>query len=100
MLVGFGNEVKGLIAVADQGKKSSLTIIKKLHQLGIQKTIMLTGDNKATANAIGNLLGLSEVKAELMPQDKLETIKSLRSQYGKVAMVGDSVNETGKDCES
>ncbi|QUW20939.1 cadmium-translocating P-type ATPase [Sporosarcina sp. Marseille-Q4063] len=93
MLVGIGNEVKGLIAVADQVRDSSLTIIKKLYQLGIKKTIMLTGDNLATANAIGNQLGLSEVKAELMPQDKLDTIKSLRNQFGKVAMVGDGVND-------
>lgn len=93
MLLGVGNDVKGLIAVADQVRQSSLTIIQKLYQLGIQKTIMLTGDNKATANAIGSQLGLSEVKAELMPQDKLDTIKSLRNQYGKVAMVGDGVND-------
>ncbi|PID03722.1 heavy metal translocating P-type ATPase [Sporosarcina sp. P2] len=93
MLLGFENELKGLIAVADQVRESSLTIIKKLYQLGIKKTIMLTGDNLATANAIGNQLGLSEVKAELMPQDKLDTIKSLREQFGKVAMVGDGVND-------
>ncbi|WP_318618158.1 heavy metal translocating P-type ATPase [Sporosarcina sp. YIM B06819] len=93
MLVGLENEVKGLIAVADQVRESSMTIIKKLYQLGIQKTIMLTGDNRATANAIGNQIGLSEVKAELMPQDKLDTIKSLREQFGKVAMVGDGVND-------
>lgn len=93
MLLGIGNDVIGLIAVADQVRQSSLTIIQKLHQLGIQKTIMLTGDNQATANAIGSQLGLSEVKAELMPQDKLDTIKSLRNQYGKVAMVGDGVND-------
>ncbi|EGQ19271.1 E1-E2 family cation-transporting ATPase [Sporosarcina newyorkensis 2681] len=93
MLVGFENEVKGLIAVADQVRESSMTIIKKLYQLGIQKTIMLTGDNRATANAIGNQIGLSEVKAELMPQDKLDTIKSLREQFGKVAMIGDGVND-------
>lgn len=93
MLLGFNDEVKGLIAVADQVRESSLTIIKKLYELGIKKTIMLTGDNLATANAIGNQLGLSEVKAELMPQDKLDTIKSLREQFGKVAMVGDGVND-------
>ncbi|WP_212391529.1 heavy metal translocating P-type ATPase [Sporosarcina beigongshangi] len=93
MLLGIGNDVKGLIAVADQVRQSSLTIIQKLYQLGIQKTIMLTGDNLATATAIGSQLSLSEVKAELMPQDKLDTIKSLRNQYGNVAMVGDGVND-------
>ncbi|MDA6963155.1 HAD-IC family P-type ATPase, partial [Escherichia coli] len=59
----------------------------------IEKTIMLTGDNKATGEAIGNSVSLSEVKAELMPQDKLSTINSLREQYGKVAMVGDGIND-------
>ena len=54
---------------------------------------MLTGDNHLAANAIGQQLHLSEVKSDLMPEDKLETIRSLRKQYGKVAMVGDGVND-------
>ncbi|OMP65638.1 heavy metal translocating P-type ATPase [Domibacillus epiphyticus] len=93
MLVGTQEEIKGCIAVADQVRKSSLSIIQKLRKLGIEKTVMLTGDNKATGNAIGTQLGLSEVKAELMPKDKLECIKSLREQNGKVAMIGDGIND-------
>ncbi|MFD2045086.1 heavy metal translocating P-type ATPase [Ornithinibacillus salinisoli] len=93
MLLGTEQELKGLIAVADQVRKDSLSIIQKLHQIGIKKTIMLTGDNEATGKAIGNHLGLSEIKAELLPQDKLESIKSLREQNGNVAMVGDGVND-------
>lgn len=93
MLLGTDKDVKGLVAVADQVRKSSASIIKKLHALGIEKTIMLTGDNKATGNAIGRQLGLSETKAELLPQEKLEYIKSLRRQNGSVAMVGDGVND-------
>lgn len=93
MLLGDENEIKGFIAVADQVRESSLNVIKKLHKLGIQKTIMLTGDNQATGSAIGKQLGLTDVKAELMPQDKLSVIKSLREEYGKVAMVGDGVND-------
>src|SRR5690625_7981611 len=54
---------------------------------------MLTGDNQAAGTAIGKQLGLSETKAELLPQDKLETIKSLQEKYGNVAMVGDGVND-------
>lgn len=57
------------------------------------KTIMLTGDNKGTANAIGGQVGVSDIEAELMPQDKLDFIKQLRSEYGNVAMVGDGVND-------
>jgi Cd2+/Zn2+-exporting ATPase len=93
MLLGTTDEIKGYIAVADQLRSSSSTIIQKLYDLGIKQTIMLTGDNELAANAIGKQLNLSEVKANLMPEDKLETIKSLRSQYGKVAMVGDGVND-------
>lgn len=54
---------------------------------------MLTGDNKGTAQAIGKRLGVSEIQAELLPQDKLEYIKSLRGKHNKVAMVGDGVND-------
>lgn len=93
MLLGTTDEIKGYIAVADQLRSSSSTIIQKLYDLGIKQTIMLTGDNELAANAIGKQLNLSEVKANLMPEDKLETIKSLRSQHGKVAMVGDGVND-------
>lgn len=93
MLLGNEYEIKGFIAVADQVRKSSLTVIKKLHELGIQKTIMLTGDNQATGRAIGQQLELTDVRAELMPQDKLNVIKSLREEHGKVAMVGDGVND-------
>ncbi|EPD53681.1 heavy metal translocating P-type ATPase [Paenisporosarcina sp. HGH0030] len=93
MLLGTEYEIKGLIAVADQVRENSLNVIKKLHKLGIQKTIMLTGDNQATGSAIGKQLELTDVRAELMPQDKLSVIKSLREEHGKVAMVGDGVND-------
>ncbi|WP_342543547.1 heavy metal translocating P-type ATPase [Paenisporosarcina sp. FSL H8-0542] len=93
MLLGTEYELKGLIAVADQVRENSLNVIKKLHKLGIQKTIMLTGDNQATGSAIGKQLELTDVRAELMPQDKLSVIKSLREEHGKVAMVGDGVND-------
>ncbi|PID00008.1 heavy metal translocating P-type ATPase [Sporosarcina sp. P29] len=91
MLVWSEAGLEGIIAVADQVRKSSLKVIEKLHEMG-KKTVMLTGDNQSTALAIGAQLGLSEVKAELLPDQKVEMIKSL-SQYGKVAMVGDGVND-------
>lgn len=93
MLIGTKQEVKGLIAVADQVRESSQTIIQSLYKLGIKKTVMLTGDNQATGKAIGNQLGLSETRAELLPQDKLDSIKALHEKYGNVAMVGDGVND-------
>lgn len=93
MLLGTKDEIKGMIAVADQIRKDSMSIIKKLHKLGIEKTVMLTGDNQATGTAIGNQLGLSETHAELLPEDKLDEIKMLQKEYGSVAMVGDGIND-------
>ncbi|WP_284646004.1 heavy metal translocating P-type ATPase [Paenibacillus silviterrae] len=93
MVLGTQCAILALIAVADEIRDSSKNVIQKLHELGIKKTIMLTGDNKATADAIGKRLGIAEVNAELLPQDKLAYIKTLRSKYGNVAMVGDGVND-------
>ncbi|MGG4179603.1 heavy metal translocating P-type ATPase [Virgibacillus pantothenticus] len=93
MIIGTEKEILGVIAVADEVRESSKEIIHKLHQLGIRKTIMLTGDNKGTAKAIGSHVGVSDIRADLMPQDKLDYIKQLRSEYGNVAMVGDGVND-------
>ncbi len=93
MVSGNSSEVLALIAVADEVRESSRSAISKLHSLGIKKTIMLTGDNRSTAEAIGGKVGVSDIKAELMPQDKLELIKVLRKEYGRAAMVGDGVND-------
>lgn len=92
MLVWSQEEVQGIIAVADQVRASSVRVIEKLKEIGIEKTVMLTGDNHSAAAAIGKKLGLSEVKAELLPEQKVEMIKEL-SKYGKTAMVGDGVND-------
>jgi Zn2+/Cd2+-exporting ATPase len=93
MVAGSSVEVMALIAVADEMRENSNEVIKKLHSLGIQKTIMLTGDNIGTAKAIGKQAGVSDIQAELLPQDKLAFIKELRIKYGSVAMVGDGVND-------
>lgn len=93
MVAGTENEVLGLIAVADELRQNSKGVIEKLHSLGIQKTIMLTGDNSGTAKAIGKQAGVSDIQAELLPQDKLTFIKELRGKYEHVAMVGDGVND-------
>lgn len=93
MAAGNTTEILGLLAVADKVRGNSKSVIQKLHSLGIQETIMLTGDNLRTANAIGNQIGLADIKAELLPQDKLTSIKELKSKYERVAMVGDGVND-------
>lgn len=93
MVAGTETEILGLLAVADEVRGNSKSVIQKLHLIGIQETIMLTGDNSGTANAIGNQVGVSNIKAELLPQDKLTFIKELRNKYDRVAMVGDGVND-------
>jgi Cd2+/Zn2+-exporting ATPase len=65
-----------------------------LHQLGIERLVMLTGDNEATAQTIGALVGVDQVQANLLPQEKLGAIRELQHRYGSVAMVGDGVNDT------
>lgn len=93
MVVGTNKEILAAIAVVDEVRESSKEVIQKLHQLGIKNTIMLTDDNKGTANAIRSHVGVKEVQAELMPQNKLDYIKQLRSEYSNVALIGDGVND-------
>lgn len=93
MVAGTSTEITALIAVADEVRETSQTVIQKLHSLGIEKTIMLTGDNSRTANAIGKQVGVSDIKAELLPHDKLNYIKDLRQEFNRVSMVGDGVND-------
>lgn len=93
MLLGTDKQILAVIAVADELRESSKAVIEKLHDLGIEHTIMLTGDNATTAQSIGKQTGVTEIKGDLMPQDKLDYIKSLKETYGKVAMVGDGIND-------
>ncbi|EDL64286.1 cadmium-transporting ATPase [Bacillus sp. SG-1] len=93
ILMGTAEEIMALTAVADEVRDSSAEVIEKLHKLGIEKTIMLTGDNKGTAEAIAKRTNVTDTAAELLPQDKLAYIKQLRERYDKVAMVGDGVND-------
>jgi len=93
MVLGTSKEILLLIAVADELRESSKEVISRLHQLGIEKTVMLTGDNQRTAEAIGHEAGVAEIKADLLPADKLSYIKQLRANHQSVAMVGDGVND-------
>ena len=93
MLLGTDKQILAVIAVADELRESSKAVIEKLHDLGIEHTIMLTGDNATTAQSIGKQTGVTEIKGDLTPQDKLDYIKSLKETYGKVAMVGDGIND-------
>lgn len=93
MVLGNRVSILALIAVADEIRESSKEAIRKLHAMGIEKTIMLTGDNIGTAKAIGAAAGVHEIQAELLPQDKLSFIKQWKQKYNRVAMVGDGVND-------
>src|SRR5699024_12517909 len=90
---GTVHEIMRIILVDDQVRRSSVSVIQRVKNLDMEKTVMLTGDNQTTATAIGNKLGLTDAKAELMAEDKHRTIQDIQAKYGKVAMVGDGVND-------
>ncbi|HWI63295.1 MAG TPA: heavy metal translocating P-type ATPase, partial [Symbiobacteriaceae bacterium] len=93
MLVGTEAEVYGAVAVADTPRDSSRDALAALKQAGVARTVMLTGDNQRTANAIGGRLGVDEVRADLLPQDKVAALRDLERQHGAIGMVGDGVND-------
>ncbi len=91
--VGTDEHVCGLIALADQARLEATQALAELHRLGIRPIVMLTGDNSATARAIADELGIDEVHAELLPQDKVELVDRLVREHRQVAMVGDGIND-------
>ncbi len=91
LFFAYGKRLVGVIAVADTMRESSAEAISDLKAMGI-KTVMLTGDNKKTAEAVGRLAGVDEVIADVMPSGKEEVVSRLM-QEGKVAMVGDGIND-------
>lgn len=93
MILGDDKRVLGLIAVADILRENSGQAVSKLKKAGIKKVIMLTGDNESTAQAIAKKAGVDDFRADLLPEDKVDAIKSLLAEHGKVAMVGDGVND-------
>ncbi|MFN8499257.1 MAG: heavy metal translocating P-type ATPase [Anaerolineae bacterium] len=83
----------GLIAVADTIRPQAVAAIAALKGLGVQKVVMLTGDNRRAAEAIARQAGVDEVHAELLPADKVRLAKALQAQYGDAAVIGDGVND-------
>jgi Zn2+/Cd2+-exporting ATPase len=93
MLVSDGDRVRGVIAVADQISPHSHEVVRRLHKLDL-KSVMLTGDNATVAHAVAASVGIGIVRAGLMPEDKLTAVEELDKKYGRVAMVGDGINDT------
>ena len=92
MFVVLDGKIAGLVGVADPVKETTPAAIKDLHELGF-RVIMATGDNERTAKAIGARLGIDEIRADVLPEDKARIIKELQQQGRKVAMAGDGVND-------
>jgi Cd2+/Zn2+-exporting ATPase len=93
MLVGSATEVLGAIAVADTPRAGSGAALAALRRAGIVHTVILTGDHAATARSIGRQVGADEVRAELLPQQKVAAVRELAAQHGAIGMVGDGVND-------
>jgi len=92
MLIAIDGKYRGTVAVADTIKETAPEAIQQLREMGIE-VIMLTGDNERTAQAIAEQVGIDQVIAQVLPEEKAEKVKELQSQGKKVAMVGDGVND-------
>ncbi|WP_255524578.1 HAD-IC family P-type ATPase [Pedobacter riviphilus] len=90
--LAVGNKAIGFVVISDKIKPSSAAAIRKLQNKGI-KVVMFTGDNKDTARAVSETLGLDGFKAQMLPEDKLNEIKKLQGEGKKVAMAGDGIND-------
>ena len=92
VLVGREDGPRGLIALQDRVRAEAKDTIARLHTLGM-RTAMLTGDNVRTAHAVARALGITDVRAELKPEDKVSAVQRLQKEFGAVLMVGDGVND-------
>ncbi|MFV5422020.1 HAD-IC family P-type ATPase, partial [Acinetobacter baumannii] len=92
LYVAIDQQLAAIIAVADPIKETTYAAIEALHKLGL-KVAMITGDNRHTAQAIAKKLNIDEVVAEVLPEGKVDTVRQLQKQYGRLAFVGDGIND-------
>jgi Cd2+/Zn2+-exporting ATPase len=85
--------VIGAIGIADRVRAHAADALRDLHRAGIRRVVMLTGDNRGTARAVAEELGVDDFRAELLPADKVEAVRELQREHGSVLMVGDGVND-------
>lgn len=93
MMVQKGARFLGVIGVMDTPRPVARKVMDELRSLGIERLIMISGDNQQVADAVAKEVGLTEAQGNLMPEQKVDAIKSLRDKHGRVAMVGDGVND-------
>ena len=93
MLVGSDHAIYGLLAVADQIRAAGRTVVTALKQAGIERTVLLTGDNAAAAKAVATVIGIDDFRAELLPEDKVGAVEELLKRHGRTAMIGDGIND-------
>jgi Cd2+/Zn2+-exporting ATPase len=86
-------EVLGILAVGDAIRPNAAEAIKRIHEAGIVKIVMLSGDNTRTANAIAKQAGIDSAQGDLLPEDKIKEVKKLAAEFGSVGMIGDGVND-------
>lgn len=91
--IGNHHHVCGLISVADAPRKNIKEIIQAIKKAGVERVVMLTGDNKPAAQAIARLTGVDEARSELLPEDKVEAVQQLKDKWKEVAMIGDGIND-------
>lgn len=93
MIVAVDGRVIGVVAVADQIRQDAPEMVARLHRAGVEKVVMLTGDTRLVAEAVGKATGIDEIHASLLPEDKLDAVTELQRQGHTIAMVGDGVND-------
>jgi Cd2+/Zn2+-exporting ATPase len=93
MAVSYDREILGVLALTDAPRPGVKETLTRLLNLGVRKLVMLTGDNAEVAERIGHQVGVTDIRADLLPDQKLKAIKELQSEFGDIAMTGDGIND-------